>query len=77
MLKRRVADMGCLGLPWAALGLVVGGVHRHLLKIMLGIIFVGVCVGEGGEGGIHRHMLKIMLGICVGLCGGGGYTDTC
>ncbi len=25
MLKRRVADMGCLGLPWAALGFVGGG----------------------------------------------------
>ena len=25
LLKRRVSDMGCLGLPWAALGLVVVG----------------------------------------------------
>ena len=61
-----------------------GRVHRHLLKIMLGIVFAGLCGGGGGRRagfgyksrglfyrGVEEDRKGAVWGKGVGLGGGG------
>ena len=47
-----------------------GGVHRHLLKIMLGTVFVGLCGGGGGGG--NKNRVRKSFFFCWRVGGGGG-----